>query len=81
LILVTIIDGCPLPFGDRVKEFEAIRVVLRKLACVINFNIIHNLDHPIILGMPWFELHNQNNGRTNPGILGPSQSLTSSLGV
>ena len=33
-------------------------VVLDILACEITFNIISSPKHPIVLGLPWFELHN-----------------------
>jgi hypothetical protein len=54
-----------------IKEFEAsfgdtdsartIRVVLGDLACVILINIISSpVEHSLVLGLPWFELHNPN---------------------
>ena len=55
---VAVIDGRPIASGDIVEESEPIRVVLGNLACVISFNIISSPEHPIILGLPWFELHN-----------------------
>ena len=58
LIPVTVIDGRPIASGDILEVSEPVRVVLGDLACVINFNIIHSPDHSVILGFPWFELHN-----------------------
>ena len=55
---VAVIDGRPIASGDIVEESEPIRVVLGNLACVISFNIISSPEHLIILGLPWFELHN-----------------------
>ena len=55
---VTVIDGRPIASGDIVEESEAIRVLLGHLACMINFNIIHSLEHPVILRLPGFEPHN-----------------------
>ena len=43
---------------DITEESKPFRVVLSDLACVISFNIIHSPEHPIVLGLPWFELHN-----------------------
>ena len=57
-VSVTIIDGRPIAYRDITKESESVRVVLDDLACVISLNIIHSLEHPIVLGLPWFELHN-----------------------
>jgi hypothetical protein len=76
---VTVIDGRPIASGDIVEESEAIRVVLGTLACVISFNIIHSPEHPIILGLPWFELHNPDINWINRTILGPPKNLTSNL--
>ena len=55
---VIVIDGRPIESGDIVEESEPIRVVLGSFACVISFNIISSPEHPVILGLPWFELHN-----------------------
>ena len=57
-VSVTVIDGRPIASGDITEEYESVRVVLGDLACVISFNIIHSIEHPIVLGLPWFELHN-----------------------
>ena len=55
---VAVIDGRPIASGDITEESEPIRVVLGDLACMISFNIIKSPEHPVILGLPWFELHN-----------------------
>jgi hypothetical protein len=55
---VSVIDGRPIASGDIVEESEPIRVVLGNLACIISFNIIRSPEYPVILGLPWFELHN-----------------------
>ena len=57
-ISVSVIDGRCIASGDIVEESESIRVVLGSLACNISFNIIASPEHPVILGLPWFELHN-----------------------
>ena len=57
-IAIRVIDGRPLPSGDIVEEFEPIHVVLGDLASIISFNIIRSQGHPLLLGPPWFELHN-----------------------
>ena len=55
---VVVIDGRPIASGKIVEESEPIQVVLDNLVCVVSFNIISSPDHPIVLGLPWFELHN-----------------------
>ena len=55
---VVVIDGRPISSGNIVEESEPIRVVLGSFACMISFNIISSPEHPVILGLPWFELHN-----------------------
>jgi hypothetical protein len=55
---VTVIDGRPIASGDILDDSEEVHFVLGDLVCVINFNIIHSLEHSVILGFPWFELHN-----------------------
>ena len=57
LELHIVIDGHPIAVIDIDKECELICVVIGDLACVTSFNLIHNLDHPDVLGLPWFELH------------------------
>ena len=42
------IDGHPIASGGIVEESEPIRVVLGNLACVISFNVINSLEHPVI---------------------------------
>jgi hypothetical protein len=58
-VAVGVIDGRPIASGDIVEESEPIRVVLGNLASVISFNIISSPEHSLVLGLPWFELHNQ----------------------
>ena len=55
---VAVIDGRSIASGDITEESKPICVVLGNLACVISFNIISSPEHPIVLGLPWFELHN-----------------------
>ena len=57
-VSVGVIDGHPITSGDIVEELEPICVVLDNLANVISFNIISSLEHSLVLGLPWFELHN-----------------------
>ena len=57
-VAVGVIDGRPIASGDIVEESEPIRVVLGNLASVISFNIISSPEHSLVLGLPWFELHN-----------------------
>ena len=58
LVAIAVIDDCPIESSDIAKDSEPIRVVLGDLVSIISFNIIHSLEHPLILGLPWFELHN-----------------------
>ena len=55
---IVFIDGHPIAFGNTVEESKPVRVLLDNLACVIPFNISRSPEHPIVLGLPWFELHN-----------------------
>ena len=55
---VIVIDGRPIASGNIVEESKPIQVVLDNLVCVVSFNIISSPEHPIVLGLPWFELHN-----------------------
>ena len=55
---VVVIDGRPIASGNIVEESEPIQVVLGSFVCVVSFNIISSPEHPIVLGLPWFELHN-----------------------
>ena len=57
-VSVGVIDGRPIASGDIVEESEPIHVVLGNLASVISFNIISSPEHSLVLGLPWFELHN-----------------------
>ena len=57
-VVVGVIDGHPIASGDIVEESEPIRVVLGDLASIISFNIIRSPEHPVVLGLPWFELYN-----------------------
>ena len=55
---VVVIDGRPIASENIAEDFKSVRVVLDNLACVISFNIISILEHPIVLGLLWFEQHN-----------------------
>ena len=55
---VVVIDGRPIASGNIIEESEPVNIVLDNLACVVSFNMISIPEHPIVLGLPWFELHN-----------------------
>ena len=55
---VVVIDGRPIASRNIIEESEPVNIVLDNLACVVSFNIISIPEHPIVLGLPWFELHN-----------------------
>ena len=56
--LVEIIDGRPLASGDVVYDTQPLEVILGEQISSIVFNIIKSPTSPIILGLPWFKLHN-----------------------
>jgi hypothetical protein len=55
---VEIIDGRPLTSGNEMEETQALEVLLGDLVPHVVFNIIQCLANPMVLGLPWFELHN-----------------------
>ena len=55
---VVVIDGRPIASGKIIEESKPISVVLDNFTCVVSFNIISSPEHPIVLGLPWFKLHN-----------------------
>ena len=57
---VVVIDGRPTASGNIVEESELLSVALNNLVCVVSFNIISSPEHPFVLGLPGFELHNPN---------------------
>ena len=75
-IVVGVIDGRTIALGDIVEESEPIRVVLGDLESIISFNIIRILEHPVLLGLPWFELHNP---KINYESLKLQRSITKSI--
>jgi hypothetical protein len=58
LASIVVIDGRLIAFGKIFEESKLIHKLLGDLGCVVSFNIIHSPEHPIVLGMLWFELHN-----------------------
>ena len=57
-ILQSVVPIVPIASGNITEEFELVRVVLDDLTCAISFNIISSPEHPIVLGLTWFKLHN-----------------------
>ena len=55
---VAVIDGRSIASGDVVHETAFLRVTFGEFACEVAFNIIATPEHPVVLGMPWFELNN-----------------------
>jgi hypothetical protein len=55
---IVVIDGRPIASRNITEEIEPLQILLDSLASIISFNIISSPEHPIILGLPWFELHN-----------------------
>ena len=58
LASIVVIDGRPIASGKIVEELEPISVVLDHFTSVVSFNITSSPEHPIVLGLPCFELHN-----------------------
>ena len=58
LASIVVINGCPNAFRNIIQELEPVNIVLDNLAFIVSFNIISIPKHPIVLGLPWFELHN-----------------------
>jgi hypothetical protein len=58
-VSVVVIDGRPIASGKIVEESEPVHRLLGDLGCVVSFNIIYSPEHPIVLGLLWFELHNR----------------------
>jgi hypothetical protein len=55
---IVVIDGHPIASGNIIEESKPVNIVIHNLVCLVSFNIISILEHPIVLGLPWFELHN-----------------------
>jgi hypothetical protein len=56
-ILVEVIDGWFLASGNVIEETQPLKVMLRDQVSYVVFNIIQCPTNPIILGLPWFEIH------------------------
>ncbi|KAH7436771.1 hypothetical protein KP509_05G035500 [Ceratopteris richardii] len=50
--------GCPIASRNIVEDSKPFHIVIDNLACVISFNIVSIPEHPIVLGLSWFKLHN-----------------------
>ncbi len=57
---VEVIDRRFLVSGNTVEENQPLEVVLGDQVSTIVFNIIQCGTNPIVLDLPWFELHNPN---------------------
>ena len=53
-----VIDGWPLDSGNAMEETQPLEVMLRDQVSHIVFNIIQCPRNPVVLGLPWFEIHN-----------------------
>jgi hypothetical protein len=53
-----VIDERPIASGKIVEELDPVHILLGDLGCVVSFNIIYSPEHPIVLGLPWFDLYN-----------------------
>ena len=57
-VSVKIIDERPFAPENVIEETEPLEVILENHISHIVFNIIQCPSNPIVLGLPWFELHN-----------------------
>jgi hypothetical protein len=57
-VLVEVIDGRPLVLGNVMEEIQLLEVMLGDQMSHVVFNIIQCPVNPVVLGLPWFELHN-----------------------
>jgi hypothetical protein len=55
---VEVIDGRPLTSGNMMEETQPLEVMLGDQVSHVVFNIIQCPANPVVLGLPWFELHN-----------------------
>jgi hypothetical protein len=53
-----IIDGRPLASKNMIEETQLLEVILGDQVFHAVFNIIQCPTNPVVLGLPWFELHN-----------------------
>ena len=53
-----IIDGQPLASRNVMEEIQPLEVILRDQVSYVVLNIIQCPANPMVLGLPWFELHN-----------------------
>jgi hypothetical protein len=56
--LVEVIHGQPLASGNVMEEIQPLEVMLGDQISHVVFNIIQCPANPVVLGLPWFELHN-----------------------
>ena len=57
---VEVIDGRHVISGNVVEETKPLEVILENHISHVIFNIIQYPSNPIVLSLPWFELHNPN---------------------
>jgi hypothetical protein len=55
---VEVIDGRVLISGNVMEETQPLEVILGDQVSHVVFNIIQCPANPVVLGLPWFELHN-----------------------
>ena len=61
-VLTGTVDGRLIASTDITEDLDPISMVLSDLACTSLPNIITNVEHPIVIKLPWFELHSKNIG-------------------
>ena len=53
-----VINGQPLASRNVMEEIQSLEIMLGDQVSHIVFNIIQCPANPVVLGLPWFELHN-----------------------
>jgi hypothetical protein len=56
--LVEVIDGRPVTSGNVMEETQPLEIMLGDQVSHVVFNITQCPANPVVLGLPWFELHN-----------------------
>jgi hypothetical protein len=57
-VLVEVINGRPLISGNMMEGTQPLEIMLGDQVSHVVFNIIQCPSNPVVLGLPWFELHN-----------------------
>jgi hypothetical protein len=73
--LVEVIDGRPLVSRNVMEEIQSLEGILGDQVSHVVFNIIECPANPIVLDLPWFELHNHDVDWTLQRISSKSKNI------